>query len=358
MMVKFALLATGLLAMVALALAQKPTVIPLVPAANWRLVSSQTLPLEAVGNYGGDAAVERECGVKALEERTYRLDNFSAQVIVESAQDPSAAYGLFTLYRTEAMTPERGIELAVRGADEALMLRGQSFVRIRWKKDPALSDNDFRALLILIGGTRPSRAALAALPAPLPAEGMVPGSEKYLVGMEVTHRVLPNFRADLIGFSQGAEAQVATYTIGGKRAMVLAIEYPTPQMARVRLGAFENLLGVNQNRGRDSIFGKRLGSYVFLILDAETPAIASAMMERFKVQRQVSWDQRYPGDKPFGLQLFELIISNIIIIMIVAGSGVFGGIAIVLSRRVAAKVFPTWSWGHPEEDRLIRLNLR
>jgi len=357
-MAKFALLAAGLLATAVAALAQKSSVIPLVPAANWRLVNSRNLPLEAARDCGSDPAVENEYGVKALEERTYRLDNFSARVIIEQAQDPSAGYGLYTYYRTAPMVPEKGIDFAVRGPGESLMLRGPSFVRVQWKKDPALSDNDFRALLILVGGTRPSRNALAGLPPALPAEGMVPGSEKYLIGMEVAHRVLPTFRADLIGFAQGAEAQVAAYSIADKQATALAINYPTPQIARVRFGALESFLGVNRERGHDSVFGKRQGSYVFLILNAETPSLADQVLRRFTVQQQVSWDQRYPGDKPFGLQLFEMIIANIIIIMVVAGSGVFGGIAIVLSRRVVARLFPDWSWGHPEEERLIRLNLR
>jgi hypothetical protein len=340
------------------ALPQNPSVIPLIPAANWRLVSSQKLPLDAVQNYGGVPIVESEYGVKVLEERTYQLEGFRAQVLIESAQDPTAGYGLYTYYRTEAMAPEKGIQYTVRGPEQALMLRGRSFVRIQWKKDPALSDNDLRALMILIGGTKPTTAALASLPSPMPADGLVPGSEKYLIGPDVTGRVLPGFRADLIGFAQGAEAQLGIYSSNGKHATVLAISYPTPQMARVRFGAFTNLLGVNQDKGRDSLYGKRQGSYVFLVLNAENPSFAEKMMGRFNVQRQLSWDERYPGSRPFSLQLLELIISNIIIIMVVAGSGVFGGVLIVLSRRIAGKFFPDWAWGHPEEDRLIRLNLQ
>jgi hypothetical protein len=49
---------------------EKPIVMPLVPAADWRQVDTQPLPLPTVGKYGGDPAVEREYGVKALELRT------------------------------------------------------------------------------------------------------------------------------------------------------------------------------------------------------------------------------------------------------------------------------------------------
>ena len=45
----------------------KPTAIPLLPAANWVQIDSHSLPLSAIGNYGGESAVEAEYGVKTLE---------------------------------------------------------------------------------------------------------------------------------------------------------------------------------------------------------------------------------------------------------------------------------------------------
>ncbi len=74
----------------------KPTIIPLVPAANWQLVRSETVSPDRVRGLGGDPAVSREYGVKTVEHRVYRLRDKTLDVFLEQASDPSAAYGLFT----------------------------------------------------------------------------------------------------------------------------------------------------------------------------------------------------------------------------------------------------------------------
>jgi len=82
-----------------------------------------------------------------------------------------------------------------------------------------------------------------------------------------------------------------------------------------------------------------------------------SLLDKFSVNQQLTWDEKYPGDKTVGRQLFELIMGNVFLTLVLAGGGIVGGTLIVLSRRVTAKVFPALEWGHPESDHLIRLNL-
>jgi hypothetical protein len=353
-----ALLAITLLATHSLFCAQNVSVIPLVPAANWRLVASQGLGVDEIQKYGGDPAVELEYGVKAFELRTYQLNKVSAEVVLEPAADASAAYGLFTYYQNESMRSEKAIQLATSGTEVSLMARGRSFIRFLRPKNSQLSDNAFRALLILVGGTRPAGNFLANLPPPLPFSELIPGSVKYIIGPEVARRVLPNFRTDLVGFDQGAEIQVGEYLIGNSRSTMMELSYPTPQMARVRFGAMSDLLGLNQDRGANSQYGRREGSFIFLVVKANSKAAATKLLDQFNVTQQLSWDQKYPGNKTIGAQLFELIMGNVLLSLFLAGGGIAGGVLIVLSQRITARYFPTWQWGHPDEDRLIRLNLQ
>ena len=246
---------------------EKPFVMPLVPAADWRQVDSHPLPLSAVSKYGGDPAVEQEYGVKALELRTYQLGKTQTQVVVEPAPDATSAYGLLTFYQTPAMTPEKGIQLAVGDANQTLMARGNNFIRFLRGKDSPPSESDYQALLVFVGGSKPSASAIRSLPRPMPPKGLVPGSEKYLLGLEAAKRVLPSFRTDLIGFEQGAEVQLGQYQTGKGTSTLVSISYPTPQIARVRFGALTNFLGLNQDHGEDSVYGRRHGSYVFLVLE-------------------------------------------------------------------------------------------
>ena len=86
----FALCLLTVSAACSLSYAQKVSVIPLIPAANWRLAETQKLGLEAVKSYGGEPAVEREYGVKGIEVRTYQLGRSRAIVVLEPASDVSA----------------------------------------------------------------------------------------------------------------------------------------------------------------------------------------------------------------------------------------------------------------------------
>ncbi len=337
---------------------QKPLSVPLVPAADWRQVQSAPLPLSAISKYGGDPVIDQEYGVKALELRTYRLRQTQVEVVVETASDPTAAYGLLTFYTRPPLLTEKGIALAYGDGQSALMARGKSFLRFLQNSNSSVSDKDFQALLIFVGGTKPPASALASLPAPLPEKGLVPGSEKYLVGLEAARRVLPSFRTDLLGFEQGAEVQVGEYQAAKGPSTLLVISYPTPQMARVRFGALTSFLGLNQNRGAEPLYGRRQGSYVFLVLGAGNSQTASALLDQFHVAQGVSWDRPYPSERSFTLQLIQMILAILILTAILIACCLAAGIMFFLSRRLAARFFPNWQWGHPDEDQLIRLNLR
>jgi hypothetical protein len=352
------LLLVSLSAVPALLCAQNVSVIPLVPAADWRLVATQQgSGVDEIKAYGGDPAAEREYGVKSFEARTYQLGGARAEVVLETAADVSTAYGLFTYYQNESMHPEKGIQLAMTGPLVSLMARGRTFVRFLRPKDSRLSEDELRALMILVGGTRPTTDSLANLPPGLPPSGLIPGSGKYIIGPETTRLVLPNFPADLIGFSQGAEVQVGEYLSGNLRSTMMELSYPTPQIARLRFGEMSRSLALNQDRGANSLYARREGSFIFMALKSSNKVAATKFLDQFNVNEQLTWDERYPGDKTIGRQLFELIMGNAFLTLVLAGGGIGGGVLIVLSRRVTAIFFPAWEWGHPDSDRLIRLNL-
>ena len=376
---KFAKVLAGAFTLFTVALAARArnsTVIPLVPAANWRLVGSQNLDVSAVSRWGGDPAIEREYGVKSIQYRTYQLADKLASAVevvgvaLEEASDPSAAYGLLTYYQTERMSPAKGVELTVTSPQGALMARGAVFIRFDRVAGVRLSDNALRAILILVGGARPSASAMAALPPPLPVSGLVPGSMKYLLGPEAARHVLPSFSTDLIGFEQGAEVEVAHYQLGsitanptaGSKAKpfltLVAITYPTPQIARERFGIMGKTLELNRGRGPQSLYGKRGGSFVFLAMNATSEAAATRLLDQFNVSEHVVRNERYPGNKPVALQMLELILVNLLLVFILVTIALLGGILIALSKRAARKWLPDWEWGSPDGERLTTLNLR
>jgi hypothetical protein len=355
---KWGLLLGTLVLVPSVSYTQKPIVIPLVPAANWQLEQVQTLKLGAVEKYGGDPAIAKEYGVKSIELRTYHLRKAKVQVLVEKASDPTAAYGLLTFYRDTSMTAVKGVKLAYGNANGTLMARGRNFLRFLRPPNTPLSDNDYDALLVFVGGTRPSGDVMAGLPAPMPTKDMVPGSEKYLLGLNAAQKVLPSFRTDLLGFDQGAEVQLAQYQSKEGRSTLMVVSYPTPQIARLRFGAMSKLLDINKEDNPASIYGRRSGSYLFLVLNSGTEKAAMGLMNQLKVARTVSWDQQPPTKESFTLQVVQMILAILVLTFFVALAGVVAGVLFFVSKRLAAKFFPDWEWGHSDEDQLITLKLR
>lgn len=369
----------ALLAATAPAWAEKPTVISLATSSQWRLEKTRNVEVSAVRAWGGDPALEAEYGVKSPKQRTYRLypEDKSVDVIFEEAQDVSSAYGLMTLYTTEEMTTFENLPLTVVGKGIALMARGRNFIRVVQPADALpfaqaadgagdpqsprefpLTLSQLRSLLQTVGGSGPSPDDLRSLPGALPGRGLVQGTEKYLLGPESARRVLPSFRSDLIGFTQGAEVRVARYRNGQAQVRVLAITYPTPQIARIRFEAFEKLLDVNQEKGQGSAFGKRSGSFVILALDANSEKSAQDVLDRFGTTGYVTWSERYPGEKPIVLQMVEFVLANLIFTFMLAGFAVVGGCIFFTTKVMARKWFPKTAWGQPDEATIIKLNLQ
>jgi len=341
----------------ALAGAQRTTIVNLASLPEWQVEKSQNVSLNDVRQWGVEPPVDREYGVTKVEIRTYRKDNQSVQAIVEEATDPSSAYGLLTFYQNESMKQEKGMKLAVVGADQAYMARGLFFVRALRPSQPKMSDEDFRSFLVAIGGAAPSANNRVLLPPSLPPQGLIPGSLKYVLGPVAMQKAVPSFPADLVGFQQGAELQAADYPHNGRPLTLIFISYPTSAIARSRYGAMVQSLGINQKSGAGALYGKLKGSYVLLVQNAQSKEIASRLMDRMTIEQEISWDQPPPG-KPITVQILHVLLGNILLIALLVGMAVLVGILLFLFQRVAVRLFPDSDWARGYEDSIIRLNLK
>lgn len=337
--------------------AQHTTIVNLAQMPKWRVEKSQNVSFNDVRQWGVQPPVDREYGVTKLEIRTYRNGNQSLQALVEKAADPSSAYGLFSYYQTESMKPVKGMKLTVAGPDQAYLARGIFFVRVRRPTKPKMSEGEFRSALIAIGGAAPSADAMALLPPSLPSKGIIGGSQKYVLGPVAMQRAVPSLPANLVGFKQGAELQAADYQHNGRPMTLIFISYPTNTIARSRFGTMVKNLGINQKAGAAAIYGKLTNSYVLLVQNAQSKAIADGLMRRLSIKQVVSWDQPPPG-KPVTVQMFHLILGNILLVSLLVGMAVLAGILLVFSRRLAAKWFPHSDWARGYEDSIIQLNLK
>ncbi|HUY15257.1 MAG TPA: DUF6599 family protein [Terriglobia bacterium] len=336
---------------------QDRQVISLIPSPRWELVSSQKTSLQQLQGWNVDPAIDGEYGVKNIVDRKYRFETFTAEALVEEASDPSCAYGLLTYYDAAGMSPVQGMKLTLEDSKQAFMARGDYFIRITHPANPGLSGSDFRSLLMQIGGAAPTPDSLSSLPSSLPSQGLVRGSEKYFLGLEAAHKLLPNFPAELIGFPDGAEAQLGEYASGREMLELLEIDFPTPQIARARFDAMQTSLNLNQEQGANSIYGERESSYVFLVLNSPSKTAAHQFLSQFKVSETVSWNQRYQGKTSIAVQLLNLILGNIALILILIGITVVGGLSMFLAKRFILNHFPNSFLAQQGDGEIIRLRL-
>lgn len=341
----------------ALAKRQHTTFLNLASMPKWQVEKSQAVSLSDVRSWGVEPQIDIEYGVKRVEIRTYREGKQTIQVLVEKAADPSSAYGLLTFYQNESMKREKEMKLTVVGPRHALMARGRFFVRVRRPEKPKMSDAEFRNALVSIAGSAPSARSLALLPPSMPPQGMIPGSEKYVLGPIAEQRAVPSFPVKLVGFQQGAELQAAAYRQNGHQATLILISYPTTQIMHLRYKAMVKSLGINQKSGPGAIYGRAKGTYVLLVQHAESKEVAKKLLSELTIKQQFSWNQPAPG-KPVAVQVVHLILGNILLVVLLAAIAVLGGVLLVFSRRIAAKLFPHSDWARGYEDSIIRLNLK
>ncbi len=330
-------------------------VIPLVSTPKWEVASVKKIDVAQLAQFGDDLAVDAEYGVRSASKRSFRKGGLKATAIFEEAADPSSAYGLYTIYQTEDMHHAPGIPLAQVGSRFALIARGRYFIRIQQPSAEALSDRDLRSLLVMIGGTKLSETNLESLPTPLPSQGLIPDTEKYLLGPQAATRVLGSFPVNLIGFRDGVEAQVGRYRPG--KFKLMEISYPTPQLARLSYTAMQRNLGLNRSQNSGATYGVQQGSFIILVLGAPTKEAADRLLSQFKVTQTITWNARYHGKGSFTYQMIRLVIANLELVFIIGGFAFLGGFLIFLAKRLILKFFPNVSWLRPDEEEVTRLRL-
>jgi hypothetical protein len=336
---------------------EKPAMVTLVPAPEWQLTVSGTTDAAALQRWDGDPAIEHEYGVTAFTSRTYQFGRHKADVLIEQTTDTSAAYGLLTFYRAPTMKAVAGMPFTDAFGETTLMVRGPAFIRCLVAGRDSLPEQDYRALLITIGGPPPPKSVIEQLPAPLPARGLVQGSEKYMLGPLATARLLPSLPAKLIGFDAGAEVQTGDYAFGPDKLTLVAISYPTPQIARTAFDSVASSLGPSGGAKPEEFQFRREDTYVLVTLKATSAATAHRFLDQFKVAKTISPDQ-VTSEHSEAMQLVNLLFANAILIVGLAGISLLGGFVVFGSKRLARKWFANSAFVEGENGGFTILNLR
>lgn len=151
----------------------------------------------------------------------------------------------------------------------------------------------------------------------LPLQGREASSARYVLGPASLHAFAPELVAAKPGFDEGVEGQIASYQILETLPPVrLAIfDYPTPEMARLHLPAFQKLPEVQ---------AKRSGVLIAVVFGPGAKAQAATLLDRVQYEAKITWNEVPPSSpiKP----MLQLLINIVYLSAILSGICLLGGI--------------------------------
>ena len=279
-----------------------------------RLVSAKTVNIS-------DQSLWSEYGLQEAEQAQYQSDANRFSATAFRLQDSTAALGAFDWQRPPDAKPSELSQLAVQTGNQTLLAHANYLFVFEGYK-PSVSELGalFQALPKL------DQAPLPTLPGYLPAAGLIPNSQRYVVGPVGLAAFDSGIPAGVAAFHLGSEAQIGTYRAAGGEIKLAILSYPTPTIARERLAEMQKLPGA---------VAKRSGPLVAVILSPPNPDDAERLISQVRYQAAISWDQYVPSRRD---NIGDLIVNAFIMIGVLLAFSTVAGFAFggfrILARRI------------------------
>jgi hypothetical protein len=295
-------------------------------------------------------AVLAESGLDKTEARAYSSGAAAVNVTLYQFHDSSGAYEAYTYFvnpkgvgagdDTRRYTLAGNIVLSVGGSD-------------------ALASDDQQSLSRLVSA-KADKTPPPPIPNYLPARDRIAGTEKYALGPEAFRAALaslgrPEYAGitEAAGFSSGAEAMFARYRTTRDDAVLLLIEFPTPQLAGLHWKHLEQALPASARQNGTSI--ERKGSLLAIVLSPSSASYAARVREAVNYETQVTWNEptHTITDPPITSVLAKIIMATGAFMLVAIVFGVaFGGVRVLMKSLFPGKIFD-----RPEQMDVLQLGL-
>ena len=292
---------------------------------------------------GVDAAAATEYGLASATRATYSQGANRLDVTLYRTKDPSGAYGEFTFLRTPDMPEAKLTRFSAMSHDHALVLIGNLVIDI-YGKDLPKSEASLKSLASAVA-PHAEEGALPTLMNELPEKGLVPRTDRYILGPSVLNQFFPVALGDSLGFSNGAEAEVAKYRVGSRDMTLLVVDYPTPQSASSHLKSLQQSFNINdskQNGALPPLYEKRTLTSLVFVAGAKSEKEADALLGHLDSGEVLTWNEpTFSLTQPnIGTIVVGTIVGTGIICLFALISGLaFGGVRLVVKRALPDKVF-------------------
>jgi len=313
--------------------------------AGWNISSRAAVDANGLGAADPQAAetAAREYGFVAGEQGTYTKgpDKLIAQAY--RMKDPSGAYGEYSYLRTPDMMRADLAEHSSISPQRALVLIGNTVLDVRGENltQPLI---DLHPLVTALA-SRAEDGALPTLWEHLPETGFVDGSDRYVLGAHTLNQFVPNELGSSLGFSKGAEAEVAQYRLGGGTGQLVIVDFPTPQLADDSLEALQkrfNVNGTKPDSGLPELFAKRALTLLVIVSGAPSAAVAKGLLDQVHSGAVLTWNSpSFEATQPGILTIVvgTVIGTGILCAFALVASLSFAGFRLLVKRMLPGKVF-------------------
>ena len=291
-------------------------------------------------------AILAEYGLASTESANYSHAGGNAsenmQATVFRMKDPTGGYGLYSYLRAPGMARADLSEHSSISQERALILLGDIVLDVRGHNLKARPD-----LKMLAGAVKPYAQAgpLPNLWQLLPAEGIVEGTDRYILGPQTLNQLFPVALGDSLGLSTGVEAELARYRSGRHETVLLLADFPTPQLATQGLADLRKNFNVNGSSpaaASPALYAKRSLTLLAIVSGASSQAEASTLLNQVRSGTQLTWDEptfRFKEPSIEVMILGTMIGTAVICGFMLIASLAFGGFRLLVKRAMPNRVF-------------------
>jgi hypothetical protein len=260
-----------------------------------------------------DQALWQEYGFQQGEKATYEGGDEKFTVTAWRLQDATGALGAFDWQRPADAVKSSLAELAAQTDDGLLVVHDNYLLFFAGYKP------DNAELIALAAGLKNvDTSPLPTLPGFVPTAGLIPNSERYVLGPAGLAKFAPGISPGTAGFHVSAEAQVARFHTAAGEMTLAVFEYPTQQIARQRLEDFNKT---------PNVMAKRSGPLVAAVLAPSSNDAAEALLAQVRYKANLSMDEYVPTKRDnigvLVINAFELI--GILLIFCAVSGFAYGG---------------------------------
>lgn len=226
-----------------------------------------------------DAAVWEEYGLDAAERAEYSGPGKTLTGTAYRLKDPTGALGAYEWIMPAAAKRSKLSNISVEKPDGgAILLLGNYVVDF-----PRTKPTDLQIRQLFYKLPRVDQSSLPPLRDYVPQAGLVANSEKYILGPASLQALEPRISPSIAAFHLGAEGQYVRYRTAHGEVPMLIFSYPTPQMARERLDAFQKLPGA---------VAKRTGPLLAVTVSPANLDDAERLLAEVKYEATVTWNEK------------------------------------------------------------------